>query len=82
MTFFRVANEGHGFGYPESQLYAAQLQLNFFRDHHRRGGHDAGGGAEGYLPADCQYGAVGARGVGRESTPDPDTNGKRSAALT
>ncbi len=32
VTFFRVANEGHGFGYPESQLYAAQLQLNFFRD--------------------------------------------------
>ena len=32
VTFFRVAEEGHGFGYPSSQNYAAQLQVEFFRD--------------------------------------------------
>lgn len=32
VTFLRVAEEGHGFGYPSSQAYAAQLQLEFFRD--------------------------------------------------
>jgi dipeptidyl aminopeptidase/acylaminoacyl peptidase len=32
VTFLRVNNEQHGFSNAKSQLYAAQLQLNFFRD--------------------------------------------------
>ncbi|MCB0216156.1 MAG: prolyl oligopeptidase family serine peptidase [Caldilineae bacterium] len=32
VTFLRVAQEGHGFGFPSSQAYAAQLQLEFFRE--------------------------------------------------
>jgi dipeptidyl aminopeptidase/acylaminoacyl peptidase len=31
VQFLRVAGEGHGLGMPNSQLYAAQLQLEFFR---------------------------------------------------
>lgn len=31
VTFLRVAGEGHGFGNPDSQAYAGQLQLEFFR---------------------------------------------------
>lgn len=33
VTFLRVAGEGHGFGHPSSQAYAAQLQIDFFREH-------------------------------------------------
>ncbi len=32
VTFLRVEGEGHGFGNPASQAYAAQLQLEFFRE--------------------------------------------------
>ncbi len=31
VTFLRVAGEGHGFGSPDSQAYAGQLQIEFFR---------------------------------------------------
>ena len=33
VTFLRVEGEGHGFGSPDSQAYAGQLQLEFFRKH-------------------------------------------------
>jgi dipeptidyl aminopeptidase/acylaminoacyl peptidase len=33
VTFLRVAEEGHGFGFPTSQAYAQQLQIDFFRRH-------------------------------------------------
>ena len=33
VTFLRVAGEGHGFAHAESQRYAAQLQVSFFREH-------------------------------------------------
>jgi len=33
VSFLRVAGEEHGFGYEASQRYAAQLQLEWFRDH-------------------------------------------------
>lgn len=37
VRFLRVDNEGHGFGQPESQAYASQLQLEFFREKLRIG---------------------------------------------
>ena len=37
VRFLRVNNEGHGFGQPESQAYASQLQLEFFREKLRIG---------------------------------------------
>lgn len=33
VKFLRVKGEGHGFGHPNSQAYAAQLQLDWFRRH-------------------------------------------------
>jgi dipeptidyl aminopeptidase/acylaminoacyl peptidase len=53
VTFLRVAGEGHGFSAPKSQEYAAQLQIEFFREHLVEA--DAGPaptyGRTAYLPA-------------------------------
>ncbi len=50
VTFLRVEGEGHGFGHPNSQAYAAQLQIEFFREHLKLGEFETPEPESIYLP--------------------------------